>query len=352
MDVIVIHSSEKRTAADRLRKAIVREGYSVETDIEQSHGQSAAQAVAEKLGEARAVVVLWSKAALTAPLVTYAADLARAQGKLIEASADGIKPIGTPDAEMRTALLSGWRGEPFQPGWQKVLRELGRICGGRGDAARDMGKAVPGAGEGRPPAGRAARLAIASFLLLFVTAAAAWIAVQRSSAPGSASQLPQSEAPAPRHAAGSATGEFQSPSPHQDTQSRSQPLPESPVALNDRPVERPEGTSIAGTVRQQPDVQRKQSRKGETANLSPSTTMRLFCERSGRGTPECRTFLGRIGRENTMPRQQQSLREAASPKASPDAKAFKNSENMRLFCKGAGRRTPECRAFRRSGSRN
>jgi hypothetical protein len=79
VDAVLIYSSDKIAAADRLRTAITQAGYSVGTDSEQAPNPSTSESVAEKLGAAGALIVIWSRAALADEFVSSAANNADAR---------------------------------------------------------------------------------------------------------------------------------------------------------------------------------------------------------------------------------------------------------------------------------
>jgi adenylate cyclase len=176
--VALIYCDEKKGAAARLREAIVAAGYSVGTDGTHAADAAAQGAVGDKLAAAAAILVIWSRAAMESELVATIAEEARREGKLIEVSTDGIMPAESARTG-RTALLSGWRGEPYHPGWRAIADRLRQLCGdsrATDGPLRTRAPEEPDGGTGaergrrRPP--RGAGLA----LLLFLTGAAIGIA--------------------------------------------------------------------------------------------------------------------------------------------------------------------------------
>jgi hypothetical protein len=335
-DAILIYTADRRSAADRLRSAIAEAGYSVGSD---------AGSASEKLESASAVIVIWSKDALASDALLAAAGEARRQGKLIEVTMDGIKPAGTVDAELRVALLSGWRGQPFHPGWQKLQSELKRLCKAPRSAPARTGakpsEAAPGAAAaGLQPRLPEARLlvAAAAALLLILGTGALWPTIQRS---WSDRAPPPSAEDRPVPAAGAQRPGPDRPQAGSLGASQPAPIAAAPAPPSDRPQrEALQPDKAAGTERKQPAGQPGRSRR---AASSPSETMRLFCERSGRGTRECRAYLRRRGGEASAA----ASRLAASAGANAAPVTYRYSANMRRFCEGAGRSTPECRLFRR-----
>lgn len=364
-DVVIIHTSDKRVAADRLRDAITAAGYGVGNGSKQApekQGEDQPSSSADKLASAAAVVVIWSKEALASDLVQSTVKEARRQGKLIEVSMDGIKPVGSAEAEMRVALLSGWRGEPFHPGWQKVQGELKRLCGSA-RAAPPRPEAARGSadGGGKPSAaalGSAAAaakpdrgssrglpraiVALAVLLLLSLGAATLWLMVQGPP------RAPETSAPA-RRMPEAAPAVAEQPMPATGTVG----LQPDPVEAPAPPTAVPAPVSVAAREEADPPVRAESAKRRESASArragasSPASTMRLFCERSGRGTRECRNYLRRAAKEGSSSDRRQTASSATRARA--PAVRYKNSNNMRLFCEGAGRGTRECRLFRRRG---
>ncbi|HEX9931839.1 MAG TPA: hypothetical protein VGB08_03270 [Allosphingosinicella sp.] len=344
-DPVILYAGEKETVARRLHEALVAAGYPAALS---RIGSDAGEI--DSVRRSGAVIVIWSKALMSPGPTVAAIDAARQRGTLIEASADGIAPIPSLD-DNRVALLSGWRGEPHHPGWQRILAELKRLCGAPATVApqrRSVAAAAPAAAPGAAPAAtprtpiRATTLAVVGAVLLLFVGVAAAALIGRSDAPAPqretvASVTPQSAAPVRQAAA---------------------PLAAVP-APEPAPVAAPVTERVASEVQSVPAVE--QPRRVQTATARPvkarsvpapqrepasryrnARNMRLFCAGSGRSTPQCRSFRRAAG----------SASAATAPSRSQAPVRYRNARNMRRFCDGAGRDTSQCRLFRsRTASR-
>ncbi|HEX8668712.1 MAG TPA: hypothetical protein VF727_10115 [Allosphingosinicella sp.] len=343
-DAVIIHCADKKAAAARLRDEAAAAGYDVRSCEVDQGTPPAAAALLDRVRGASATIVLWSRAAMASDLIAAAVAEASRHGKLVEVSADGIMPVASADAS-RVALISGWRGEPYHPGWQRVAAELKRLCGGRRSPALEAATAAPSArpapaAQAAPPArqpkrsGRTPVLISALVgLLLAGLAAAAWMGrepLQQKRPPPAAQTAPPPPAVArPGPAA-------VPPAPAAEPQASDGPSP--PAA-----VERRSAAATprrAAPARSGPEAREQVSSAPVRYSRRNSRTMRLFCERSGRNTPQCRIF------RRQMQGQGSASAQAPRPRAEAPVR-YRNARNMRLFCKRAGRNTPECRIFRR-----
>lgn len=88
-----------------------------------------ADVIAERLSEARAVVVLWSADAAKSEWVRSEADRARAERKLVQLTVDGAA-LPMPFDQIQCADLSGWQGDPAAAGWKQVAASVAELLGG------------------------------------------------------------------------------------------------------------------------------------------------------------------------------------------------------------------------------
>jgi hypothetical protein len=260
VDVAIVFSADKKGAAERIRDGLAGEGYAVE--LAEGGGPA----------PAKAVIVLWSRSAMDSPAIQAAASEASKQSRLVEVSSDGIMPIRDRD-DNRVVLLSGWRGEPFHPGWQRISAEVRRLCGApRARPPAPARAPAPAAAAARASVPkRGALLAGLVVLVLALAGAGLWMLGR---------EAPQPPPPA-------AVAEAPQPAPVT-------PLP--PVATAEAPAVEV-GQSVAPAAVATPEPARAEPRpKRSGPHYSPrqARTMRLFCQRAGRGTRECRVFRKRI----------------------------------------------------------
>lgn len=145
VDVFISYSRDNQDVVRKLAEAVKREGYAVWWDDELPPHLAYGDVIAEKVGQARAAIVVWSAAAAASEWVRAEADMARNQKKLIQTSIDDRMPP-MPFNQLHFASLSGWDGGDDHPGWGKVKESLVALCGPPGGAA-----AVPAAPAVAPP---------------------------------------------------------------------------------------------------------------------------------------------------------------------------------------------------------
>jgi hypothetical protein len=303
-EVVIFYPTAKSAAAQRLRDGIEGMGYSValreivdEDDFD--------PAETERPG---AVLLIWSRPLVAAIAFAGHLPLLRRQRNVIEISADGVTPPSPAADENRVVLLSGWRGQPFHTGWKTIQSRLAGLLEApiappaRAAAAPPPGPRIStrrGAQRGKVMvAGAAAVLVIAAAALLgwwglvsrapllhrraapVTTAAAAAVAPSRSheARPAAAAERPPAPAPRPQ-AAGRQAAQVQ--------QGLSRTSPDAAAGEKRVPHDHARAAPPADEApgrRVRPHV--------ATVHYSRqnSRTMRLFCQRAGQSTPECRTF--------------------------------------------------------------
>lgn len=303
-DVVIIHSADKEGAARRLGEAIAAAGYAFEA-VEVGKPDRLVDTLEGCVAPAR--ILIWSK-----PLVfhlLHSGELPRIRqlDGLIEVSADGITPPSRGD-DARIVLISGWRGQPFHPGWQRIHLELKRLCGtgkGSGEAPRLSQKPAkaraPSASSPSAGSGASVRLirggAVALLLVGAAVGAASWFggsppAQQPPKVSGLSEAGPIREAsppvlratPVAKPVVESAGPAPAAASPPVRGEAPAKALPERPKSS---PASRSRPSEKSANEKRQPE-----SRVASAKKYSPkhSKVMRQFCERSGRSTPQCRSF--------------------------------------------------------------
>ncbi|MBV9931464.1 MAG: hypothetical protein JO013_11040 [Alphaproteobacteria bacterium] len=280
-DILVLAPPDKKAFADHVTAALQSVGYAAATrDVTEAMGASLADAARG----AAAAILVWSRPlAASATTEGWLAPL-RQRPNLLEVSADGIAPQG--GDETRVILLSGWRGQAHHLGWQRVLAELKRICGSGHRPPKRVPAADPGApaapaDRARPAGARRFRLALAAFALVAAVTVLAFVPGRRPAAEV-APRTQDVAAPARVAAAPAAPDRGAEPAPPSSAPAVAAP-PSAPV---DAPL--PQADARPGPARvvhasALPGLKRYSRRN--------SKTMRLFCARSGRSTPQCRIFL-------------------------------------------------------------
>ena len=320
-DVRITFSPDRAAAAERLREAVSAEGYPVAL-AEISDVASLIESE-DQPKPGGATLLIWSRPLVLSALRPGLLRKLRQQRNLIEVSPDGVGPDGG-EGDSHVILISGWRGQPFHPGWQRLASELARVCGapkqaletfeGLGSAAATAAPQAPPAearqSSRRPQIARMA-LAVLAGAGLFAAgfAVSSWVRPGASGpqAPPQAAMRTDEAERAPvaadrRVPPGRATLEPADPS------SLSRPAPSTPAALEPgsgmasseaappSPAARNGSKTAARKANRDSETRRTKGgsqARGETKRYSRrnSEVMRLFCRGSGRSTPQCRTFL-------------------------------------------------------------
>lgn len=313
-DVVILHARDKDVAAARLEESVAAAGYAVERLAD-------GPISAERVARTAALIVLWSKGAMASAEIQAAANRARSAGTLIEATADGIMPVPALD-QPGAALISGWRGEPFHPGWQRIAAELKQICGTRraqAPAPALAAAAVPAAATAGTHTRARRMLPLALAAILFAgLGAAAWFGT--SSAPEQPMVATPAPAPtAPEEPVQFASAEELQPAPEEEAVA---PPPAVPLQASPAPAPSARPVPRAAPARTRPRP------------TPPAANMRAYCAAAGRSADQCRNYR----REDRRARRAEGERPVR----------YRNARNMRRFCAAAGRGTPQCRTFLRN----
>lgn len=140
VDLFISYSRSNRETVRRLADAIGKLGYAVWWDEELPAHLSYGEVITEKIGEAKATLVVWSRESAASEWVRAEADMARNQKKLIQTAIDDCVPP-LPFNQIQYAALGDWQGEADHPGWRKVKASLAALCGPA--AAEPVGAAQP-----------------------------------------------------------------------------------------------------------------------------------------------------------------------------------------------------------------
>jgi adenylate cyclase len=147
-DVFISYARENAATAQRVADALRRQGFKVWRDDEIPAHRAYAEVIEERLGSAKAVLVIWCESAAKSEWVRSEADRAREARKLVQLSVDGVR-LPMPFDQIQCANLMGWKGEPDAPGWTKVVASLGALLQGAPEPA--AAAPAPAADAGPPP---------------------------------------------------------------------------------------------------------------------------------------------------------------------------------------------------------
>ena len=278
--VVICYARDGEAIAGRLAGALAAEGFRIWTEEE------AGAPITDRVDEVQAAVVVWSAAARLSDWTRAEANYARGQKKLVQVSIDRDPPPLPFDAKAVTSLAD-WSGEIEHSGWQKVKAEVRALAPAARAAMAAPAMAAPAHPPRRrppPPPSRRGGLGLALVLIALAASLAAFFWMR--------SGPPFGRPPAPV------------PLPKAVTEP---PIPELPE-LFPPPADVHNGNEVAPVLEEEPPVEpaaepppepREETLRaprpaprpsGPRINRRNSENMRLFCERAGRGTAQCRTF--------------------------------------------------------------
>lgn len=134
VDVFISYSRDNKARVADIAAAVSAAGYDVWWDAELPPHRSYGDVITEKIGSAKAAIVVWSQASAQSEWVRAEADVARNQKKLVQTAIDDVMPP-LPFNQIQFADLSDWTGDPAHGGWRKVLMSLEELCGREAVAA-------------------------------------------------------------------------------------------------------------------------------------------------------------------------------------------------------------------------
>lgn len=156
VDVFISYSRENKARVADIAAAVTAAGYDVWWDAELPPHRSYGDVITEKIGNAKAAIVVWSQASAQSEWVRAEADVARNQKKLVQTAIDDVMPP-LPFNQIQFADLRDWNGDPAHSSWRKVLMSLEELCGREAvPAAQAKPAPVQSAAPSQPPADRQA----------------------------------------------------------------------------------------------------------------------------------------------------------------------------------------------------
>ncbi len=208
VDVFISYARANRDMVCRLADAIGRLGYVVWWDEELPAHLSYGEVITEKIGEAKATLVVWSRESAASEWVRAEADMARNQKKLIQTAIDDCTPP-LPFNQIQFAAIGDWTGDENHPGWRKAKASLAALCGPAPSGAVAPAPVAPEpvaavaaprrvvrpAGRGRT--NRLALVAIAASALTILTVGGLVLLKGPPAAQAKAAAVPAPIAPAP-----------------------------------------------------------------------------------------------------------------------------------------------------------
>ena len=138
-DVFISYASATAKQASEVAGVLRQRGYQVWRDSEIPAHRTFADEIEERLGEAKAVVVIWSSQAVKSQWVRSEADRARLDGKIVQLTLDRSR-LPMPFDQIECADLSRWSGDNADPEWLKVLAGVASLVDGDQTAPRAPGE--------------------------------------------------------------------------------------------------------------------------------------------------------------------------------------------------------------------
>lgn len=140
--IFVSYARPTETTAHLIAESLRALGYGVWRDDELPPHRVYAEVIEERLRAAKAVIVVWSAAAVKSQWVRAEADIARQQGTLIQLSVDGALPP-LPFNQVHCIDLAGWTGNTSAPGWRKISATVAELLDQQPAAAAPSGLPLP-----------------------------------------------------------------------------------------------------------------------------------------------------------------------------------------------------------------
>ena len=125
-DIFLSYARQDAAAAERVARELAKHGWSIWFDQELRAHEDFADVIAKELEEARAVLVLWSPAAVESHWVRSEANRARELHKLVQAQLGPVR-LPMPFDQIHCADLGKWRSAK-SAGWTQVLRSLSELA--------------------------------------------------------------------------------------------------------------------------------------------------------------------------------------------------------------------------------
>ena len=122
-DIFLSYARENSEIARRLSEGLENIGWTVWWDWKVPAGQTWRDMIEQSLASMRCMVVLWSTDSIDSDWVKQEAEKSKAQGKLVAALIDEVKPPMDFGA-VRDANLIGWDGSQDFPGFAKLIDML------------------------------------------------------------------------------------------------------------------------------------------------------------------------------------------------------------------------------------
>lgn len=127
-DIFISYARPTAKLTRSIAAELEKIGYSVWFDEELPAHRAYADVIEERLDEAAAVLVIWSKEAARSQWVRSEANRAREKGTLVQLRSDG-SALPMPFDQIQCLDFSGWRGDVGAPCWRQLTGTIGELVG-------------------------------------------------------------------------------------------------------------------------------------------------------------------------------------------------------------------------------
>ena len=125
-DVFISYARSTAKVAQGVAEALRAQGFAVWRDDELPPHRDYTDVIEERLRAAKAVLVIWSGAAVKSQWVRAEANVAREAGTLVQLRVDDAK-LPLPFGQIQCADLSTWSGQREHAEWRKVADSLAAL---------------------------------------------------------------------------------------------------------------------------------------------------------------------------------------------------------------------------------
>jgi len=134
-DVFLSYAREDSARAEQVAQGLQQAGLEVFWDNEIPPGATWADHIEQKLGQCKALIVLWSEHSTKSQWVREEARMGRDKGALIPVLIDASQPpFGF--GEVQAANLAGWTGAADDPNWKRFVEAVSRFAQGAAKPAQ------------------------------------------------------------------------------------------------------------------------------------------------------------------------------------------------------------------------
>lgn len=125
-DVFISYARSTAESARLMADSLRSSGYSVWFDDEIPAHRAYADVISEKLDEAKAVIVVWSREAAASHWVRSEANRAREKEALVQVNVDASR-LPMPFDQIQYIDFRSWRGDPSAACWRKLLSSVAEL---------------------------------------------------------------------------------------------------------------------------------------------------------------------------------------------------------------------------------